>query len=163
MHRPAFLGRVKICLGKWAADACEVNASHEAGIVHAGKHTSAGPQDRRASVTGKVHAGVIARRVHEGRRGQHAIREEPSPISSGAVSGRSPQGYRRRCRRSPLNNPPMRPVIPFEQAADGTEDAAAATSSKTPTSIYLSLQFGIRVANYPLTEEDLDDTVCLRY
>ena len=30
-------------------------------------------------------------------------------------------------------------------------------AGKTPTSIYLSLQFGIRVANYPLTEEDLDD------
>ena len=30
-------------------------------------------------------------------------------------------------------------------------------SGKTPTSIYLSLQFGLRVANYPLTEEDLDD------
>ncbi|ALH96393.1 pyruvate, water dikinase regulatory protein [Acinetobacter equi] len=30
-------------------------------------------------------------------------------------------------------------------------------SGKTPTAIYLSLQFGIRVANYPLTEEDLDD------
>jgi len=30
-------------------------------------------------------------------------------------------------------------------------------SGKTPTSIYLSLQFGIRVANYPLTEEDLYD------
>ena len=30
-------------------------------------------------------------------------------------------------------------------------------SGKTPTSIYLSLQFGIRVANYTLTEEDLDD------
>ena len=30
-------------------------------------------------------------------------------------------------------------------------------SGKTPTSIYLSLQFGIRVANYPLTEEGLDD------
>ena len=30
-------------------------------------------------------------------------------------------------------------------------------SGKTPTSIYLSLQFGIRVATYPLTEEDLDD------
>ncbi|MFB2538132.1 MULTISPECIES: pyruvate, water dikinase regulatory protein [unclassified Acinetobacter] len=33
-------------------------------------------------------------------------------------------------------------------------------SGKTPTSIYLSLQFGIRVANYPLTEDDLDDN-CL--
>jgi regulator of PEP synthase PpsR (kinase-PPPase family) len=30
-------------------------------------------------------------------------------------------------------------------------------SGKTPTSIYLSLQFGIRVENYPFTEEDLDD------
>ena len=30
-------------------------------------------------------------------------------------------------------------------------------SGKTPTSIYLALLFGIRVANYPITEEDLDD------
>ncbi|OOR90690.1 phosphoenolpyruvate synthase regulatory protein [Moraxella caviae] len=31
-------------------------------------------------------------------------------------------------------------------------------SGKTPTSIYLALQFGIRAANYPLTEEDLDSS-----
>lgn len=31
-------------------------------------------------------------------------------------------------------------------------------SGKTPTSIYLALQFGIRAANYPLTEEDLHTT-----
>lgn len=31
-------------------------------------------------------------------------------------------------------------------------------SGKTPTSIYLALQFGIRAANYPLTEEDLRST-----
>lgn len=30
-------------------------------------------------------------------------------------------------------------------------------SGKTPTSIFLALQFGIRVANYPITEDDLDD------
>ncbi len=30
-------------------------------------------------------------------------------------------------------------------------------SGKTPTSLYLALQFGIRAANYPLTEEDLDN------
>lgn len=29
-------------------------------------------------------------------------------------------------------------------------------SGKTPTSLYLALQFGIRAANYPLTEEDLE-------
>jgi regulator of PEP synthase PpsR (kinase-PPPase family) len=28
-------------------------------------------------------------------------------------------------------------------------------SGKTPTCIYLALQFGIRAANYPITEEDL--------
>ncbi|MCG8315781.1 MAG: kinase/pyrophosphorylase [Pseudomonadales bacterium] len=28
---------------------------------------------------------------------------------------------------------------------------------KTPTCLYLALQFGIRAANYPLTEDDLDD------
>ena len=30
-------------------------------------------------------------------------------------------------------------------------------SGKTPTSLYLALQFGIRAANYPLTEDDLDE------
>jgi len=29
-------------------------------------------------------------------------------------------------------------------------------SGKTPTCVYLALQFGIRAANYPMTEEDLD-------
>ena len=29
-------------------------------------------------------------------------------------------------------------------------------SGKTPTSLYMALQFGIRVANYPLTPDDLD-------
>lgn len=29
-------------------------------------------------------------------------------------------------------------------------------SGKTPTSLYLALQYGIRAANYPITEEDLD-------
>ncbi|WP_110665559.1 pyruvate, water dikinase regulatory protein [Salinicola halophilus] len=28
---------------------------------------------------------------------------------------------------------------------------------KTPTSLYLALQFGVRAANYPLTEDDLDE------
>lgn len=31
-------------------------------------------------------------------------------------------------------------------------------SGKTPTCLYLALQFGIRAANYPLTEEDLSDS-----
>lgn len=30
-------------------------------------------------------------------------------------------------------------------------------SGKTPSSLYLALQFGIHVANYPLTEDDFDD------
>jgi regulator of PEP synthase PpsR (kinase-PPPase family) len=30
-------------------------------------------------------------------------------------------------------------------------------SGKTPTCIYLALQYGIRAANYPITEDDLDD------
>lgn len=32
-------------------------------------------------------------------------------------------------------------------------------SGKTPTSLYLALQFGLRAANYPFTEDDFDDTV----
>jgi hypothetical protein len=30
-------------------------------------------------------------------------------------------------------------------------------SGKTPTCLYLAMQFGLRAANYPLTEDDLDD------
>ena len=37
----------------------------------------------------------------------------------------------------------------------------ASRSGKTPTCIYLGLQFGIFAANYPLTEEDFDDRVQL--
>ena len=33
---------------------------------------------------------------------------------------------------------------------------------KTPTSLYLALQFGIRAANYPLTEDDLDESGTLK-
>jgi len=38
-------------------------------------------------------------------------------------------------------------------------------SGKTPTSLYMALQFGVHVANYPLTEDDFDDLrlpACLR-
>ncbi|WP_295799899.1 pyruvate, water dikinase regulatory protein [uncultured Microbulbifer sp.] len=31
-------------------------------------------------------------------------------------------------------------------------------SGKTPTCLYLALQFGLRAANYPITEEDMDTT-----
>ena len=33
----------------------------------------------------------------------------------------------------------------------------ASRSGKTPTCLYLALQYGIKAANYPITEEDLDD------
>ena len=32
-------------------------------------------------------------------------------------------------------------------------------SGKTPTCLYLRMHYGIRAANYPITEDDLDDTV----
>jgi regulator of PEP synthase PpsR (kinase-PPPase family) len=34
-------------------------------------------------------------------------------------------------------------------------------SGKTPTSLYLALQYGIKAANYPFTEEDMQDTLKL--
>ena len=34
-------------------------------------------------------------------------------------------------------------------------------SGKTPTSLYLALQYGIRAANYPFTEDDMGDTLKL--
>lgn len=33
----------------------------------------------------------------------------------------------------------------------------ASRTGKTPTCLYLALQYGIKAANYPLTEEDMDD------
>lgn len=33
----------------------------------------------------------------------------------------------------------------------------ASRSGKTPTCLYLALQYGVKAANYPITEEDLDD------
>lgn len=36
-------------------------------------------------------------------------------------------------------------------------------SGKTPTSLYMALQFGIRAANYPLTPEDLDKQELPKY
>lgn len=35
--------------------------------------------------------------------------------------------------------------------------AGVSRTGKTPTSLYLGLQFGIRAANYPLTEDDLEN------
>ena len=32
-------------------------------------------------------------------------------------------------------------------------------SGKTPTSLYLAMQYGLKVANYPLTEDDLNDDI----
>ena len=34
-------------------------------------------------------------------------------------------------------------------------------SGKTPTSLYLALQYGIKAANYPFTEEDMGDMIKL--
>lgn len=36
-------------------------------------------------------------------------------------------------------------------------------SGKTPTSLYLAMQYGIKVANYPLTEDDLDKGVMPKF
>jgi regulator of PEP synthase PpsR (kinase-PPPase family) len=35
-------------------------------------------------------------------------------------------------------------------------------AGKTPTCVYLALHYGIRAANYPLTEEDLEPIACRR-
>ena len=38
-----------------------------------------------------------------------------------------------------------------------TRFTGVSRSGKTPTSIYMALQYGLYVANYPLTEDDLND------
>lgn len=53
-------------------------------------------------------------------------------------------------------------ALSYDDGAKTSDYAAAdviligvSRSGKTPTSLYLSMQYGIRAANYPLTEEDL--------
>ena len=49
--------------------------------------------------------------------------------------------------------------LPPSRTGCGTGNGNHATvsrSGKTPTCLYLALHFGVRAANYPLTEEDLE-------
>ncbi|MFZ5491137.1 MAG: posphoenolpyruvate synthetase regulatory kinase/phosphorylase PpsR [Pseudomonadota bacterium] len=55
-------------------------------------------------------------------------------------------------------------TLAHDDGVDGKQLAEAdiiligvSRSGKTPTSLYLSLQFGIRAANFPLTEDDLEN------
>ncbi|MCO1333967.1 kinase/pyrophosphorylase [Microbulbifer sp. OS29] len=55
-----------------------------------------------------------------------------------------------------MDNDDGRKVSEFEQA--DVILLGVSRSGKTPTCLYLALQFGLRAANYPITEEDMDST-----
>ncbi|AMX02518.1 posphoenolpyruvate synthetase regulatory kinase/phosphorylase PpsR [Microbulbifer thermotolerans] len=55
-----------------------------------------------------------------------------------------------------MDNDDGRRVREFERA--DVILVGVSRSGKTPTCIYLALQFGLRAANYPITEEDMDST-----
>ncbi|GAA5442696.1 phosphoenolpyruvate synthase regulatory protein [Microbulbifer sp. NBRC 101763] len=55
-----------------------------------------------------------------------------------------------------IDNDDGRRVSEFEQA--DVILLGVSRSGKTPTCLYLALQFGLRAANYPITEEDMDST-----
>lgn len=55
-----------------------------------------------------------------------------------------------------MDNDDGRRVREFERA--DVILVGVSRSGKTPTCLYLALQFGLRAANYPITEEDMDST-----
>ncbi|WP_445356242.1 pyruvate, water dikinase regulatory protein [Microbulbifer sp. EKSA008] len=55
-----------------------------------------------------------------------------------------------------MDNDDGRRVSEFQQA--DVILLGVSRSGKTPTCLYLALQFGLRAANYPITEEDMDST-----
>ncbi|MCW8127205.1 pyruvate, water dikinase regulatory protein [Microbulbifer halophilus] len=55
-----------------------------------------------------------------------------------------------------MDNDDGRRVREFERA--DVILVGVSRSGKTPTCLYLALQFGLRAANYPITEEDMDNT-----
>ncbi|QFT54719.1 pyruvate, water dikinase regulatory protein [Microbulbifer sp. THAF38] len=55
-----------------------------------------------------------------------------------------------------MDNDDGRRISEFEQA--DVILLGVSRSGKTPTCLYLALQFGLRAANYPITEEDMDST-----
>ncbi|WKD48485.1 posphoenolpyruvate synthetase regulatory kinase/phosphorylase PpsR [Microbulbifer spongiae] len=55
-----------------------------------------------------------------------------------------------------MDNDDGRRTSGFEQA--DVVLLGVSRSGKTPTCLYLALQFGLRAANYPITEEDMDST-----
>ncbi|MFA0811493.1 posphoenolpyruvate synthetase regulatory kinase/phosphorylase PpsR [Microbulbifer epialgicus] len=55
-----------------------------------------------------------------------------------------------------IDNDDGRRISEFEQA--DVILLGVSRSGKTPTCLYLALQFGLRAANYPITEEDMDST-----
>jgi regulator of PEP synthase PpsR (kinase-PPPase family) len=44
-----------------------------------------------------------------------------------------------------------------EEDFDRYEDRMVSRSGKTPTCLYMALHYGVKAANYPLTEDDLDE------
>ncbi|WP_250460841.1 posphoenolpyruvate synthetase regulatory kinase/phosphorylase PpsR [Microbulbifer litoralis] len=59
-----------------------------------------------------------------------------------------------------MDNDDGRRVREFERA--DVILVGVSRSGKTPTCLYLALQFGLRAANYPITEEDMDSTALPR-
>ncbi|MFS1525584.1 pyruvate, water dikinase regulatory protein [Microbulbifer sp. 2304DJ12-6] len=55
-----------------------------------------------------------------------------------------------------MDNDDGRRISGFEQA--DVVLLGVSRTGKTPTCLYLALQFGLRAANYPITEEDMDST-----
>jgi regulator of PEP synthase PpsR (kinase-PPPase family) len=87
---------------------------------------------------------------------QGALGVAPSHIAGRSHSIRDPSVYRIRidALHYALKNDDGAPGARYDEA--DIVLVGLSRSGKTPTSLYMALQFGLKVANYPLTEEDLN-------
>ena len=79
-------------------------------------------------------------------RGRALARASPTATST-------TRGWRRSTSRRPTTTAPRRAISPRREVIL----VGVSRCGKTPTSLYLALQFGIRAANFPLTPDDFAD------
>lgn len=82
------------------------------------------------------------------------------PLESGEISHRKPGGGDYDARIEAVNYALSHDdgVLTDHYSEAEVILVGVSRSGKTPTSLYLALQYGIRAANYPLTEEDFETT-----
>ncbi len=104
-------------------------------------------------------ANAINLDIFEGVIGKisHHLNISPSPIVGNSHSRTDSKGYKTRMDavHFALDNDDGAQTKHYDMA--DLILIGVSRSGKTPTSLYLAMQYGIRTANYPITEDDLDN------